>query len=96
MRSDDGSDWIRQPGYVLADAGKTETDRARGQHPDVIVAGDRAYIVYFVHQSGEPQAVSDPHYHRRSVLQIAALRERNGVISVDRDAPTQVVLKPRG
>jgi hypothetical protein len=94
MRSDDGKNWTRQPGYLLADAGKAATDRAQGQHPDVIVAGDRAYIVYFVHQSGEPQAATDPQWHRRSVLQIAELREADGVISVDQNAPTEVALKP--
>jgi hypothetical protein len=92
MRSEDGTAWVRQPGYLLAEPGKAETDRAKGQHPDVIVAGDRAYIVYFVQQSGEPRAVTDPEWHRRSVLQIAELREKDGVISVDREAPTQVVL----
>lgn len=93
MRSDDGTNWTRQPGYLLADAGQAETDRANGQHPDVIVAGDRAYIVYFVHQSGEPHAATDPQWHRRSVLQIAELSEADGVISVDRNAPTEVTLK---
>ncbi|WP_380787865.1 glycoside hydrolase family 43 [Sphingomonas sp. R86521] len=92
MRSADGTSWTRQPGYLLADAGKAETDRAKGQHPDVIVAGDRAYIVYFVQQSGEPRAATDLQWHRRSVLQIAELRERDGVVSIDRDAPTEVVL----
>jgi hypothetical protein len=93
MRSDDGTAWTRQPGYLLADPGTAETDRAKGQHPDVIVAGDRAYIVYFVQQSGEPRAVTDPEWHRRSVLQIAELKEEDGVISVDREAPTEVVLE---
>ncbi len=92
LRSDDGKAWTRQPGYLLAEPGKAETDRAKGQHPDVIVAGDRAYIVYFVQQSGEPRAATNPEWHRRSVLQIAELREKDGVISVDRDAPTEVVL----
>jgi hypothetical protein len=95
LRSDDGLHWTRQPDYLLATPGKTETDRAQGQHPDVIVAGDRAYIVYFVHQSGEPRAASDPQWHRRSVLQMAELTERDGVLHVDRDAPTEVRLERR-
>lgn len=92
MRSADGEHWTRQPGYLLATPGRAETDRAKGQHPDVIVAGDRAYIVYFVQQSGEPQAARDPEWHRRSVLQIAELKEADGILTVDRDAPTEVRL----
>lgn len=94
MRSDDGTSWTRQPGYVLAEPGKAETDRAKGQHPDVIVEGDRAYIVYFVQQSGEPKAAVDADWKRRSVLQIAELKEQDGIITIDRDAPTKVLLKP--
>lgn len=94
MRSDDGQAWTTQPGYILATPGQQPTDRAKGQHPDIVVAGNRAYIIYFVHQEGEDAAKSDPEYHRRSVLQIAELKEKDGVISVDRDAPTHVRLKP--
>lgn len=94
MRSDDGEHWTRQPDYILATPGSHPTDRAKGQHPDIIVSGDRAYIVYFVHQDGEEEARANPDWKRRSVLQIAELREQNGVISVDRDTPTQVRLIP--
>lgn len=87
QRSTDATHWTRQPGYLLADAGRRPTDRAKGQHPDIVVGGDRAWIVYFVHQSGEEQAKGDPRWHRRSVLQIAELRERDGMLSVDREAP---------
>ncbi|MHA6721503.1 glycoside hydrolase family 43 [Sphingomonas sp. RS2018] len=90
LRSDDGERWTRQPGYLLADAGTRPTDRAKGQHPDVVVAGKRAYIVYFVHQGGEDAAKTDPHWHQRSVLQIAELKESGGVLSVDRNVPTRV------
>ncbi|MFC3439917.1 glycoside hydrolase family 43 [Sphingobium rhizovicinum] len=94
MRSDDGVQWTTQPGHILATPGAQATDRAKGQHPDIIVAGDRAYILYFVHQEGEVEAKADPQYHRRTVLQIAELKEKDGIISVDRDAPVAVRLKP--
>lgn len=93
MRSDDGERWTRQPGYLLADPGRTATDRAKGQHPDVIVAGDLAYIVYFVHQGGEDQAKTNPHWHQRSVLQVAELIESGGTISVDRNAAAMLRLR---
>ena len=86
QRSEDGERWIAQAGHLLGEAGTRPTDRAKAQHPDVIVAGDRAWLVYFVHQSGEPEAAEDPGWSRRSVLQIAELREKDGVVSVDREA----------
>jgi hypothetical protein len=93
MRSDDGEQWFTQPGHILATPGRHPTDRAKGQHPDIIVAGTRAYILYFVHQEGEEEAKANPDWKRRTVLQIAELREKDGVISVDRDAPVHVRLK---
>lgn len=94
MRSDDATNWTRQESYILAEPGTHATDRAKGQHPDVIVSGDRAYLIYFVQQSGEPQAKTDPNWHRRSVLQIVEMHEQDGVIAVDRNAPTHVRLTP--
>lgn len=94
MHSDDATNWTRQGDYLLADAGTHPTDRAKGQHPDVIVSGDRAWLIYFVHQSGETEAGTDPNWHRRSVLQMVEMHEKDGVISVDRNAPTTVRLTP--
>ena len=95
MRSDDGGDsWTTQPGHILAQPGRHPTDRAKGQHPDIIVAGDHAYILYFVHQHGEAEAKADPEWGRRTVIQIAELREEDGIIRVDRDAPVLVRLAP--
>ena len=50
---------------------------------------------YFVQQSGEPQSARDPEWHRRSVLQIAELKEAGGILTVDRDAPTEIPLARR-
>ena len=60
----------------------------------VSAAGDRAYLVYFVHQSGEPEAEKDAAWERRSVLQVAELKEADGRISVDRTAPVEMRLQP--
>lgn len=94
MRSDDAQHWTRQPGHILAQPGTQPTDRAMGQHPDVIVTGDRAYIIYFVHQSGEDAAKQNPAWGRRTVLQIAELHERDGILSVDREAPVAPLPTP--
>ncbi|UZK64690.1 glycoside hydrolase family 43 [Sphingomonas sp. M1-B02] len=90
--STDATNWTAQPGHLLGEAGTRPTDRAKAQHPDVIVAGERAYLIYFVHQSGEGAA--DPNWARRSLLQIAELKEEGGAIRVDRSAPVTVRLKP--
>jgi hypothetical protein len=92
MRADGGTHWTRQADYLVADAGTQPTDRAKGQHPEVVVAGERAYLVYFVHQSGEAEAATDRDWGKRSAIQIAELHERDGVVSVDRNAPTMVRL----
>ena len=94
MRSDDAATWTRQEGHILGVPGIHPTDRAKGQHPDIILAGERAYILYFVHQDGEDEARANPDWKRRSVLQIAELVERDGIISVDRNSPVSVTLKP--
>lgn len=94
LSSDDADSWTRQPGYILADPGTRATDRAKGQHPDIVVAGDRAFIFYFVHQDDEPQAQADPEWKRRTVIQVAELKEAGGMLSVDRGAPVRVALTP--
>ena len=58
------------------------------------MAGDHAYILYFVHQHGEAEAKADPEWGRRTVIQIAELCEEDGIIRVDRDAPVIVHLTP--
>jgi hypothetical protein len=94
MRSDDGDQWVRQDGRLLEQPGKLPTDRAKGQHPDVVVSGDRAFIYYFVHQSGEPQADRDPLWNRRTVIQVAELIEHDGILSIHRDRPVAVKRAP--
>ncbi|MBW8858280.1 MAG: glycoside hydrolase family 43, partial [Caulobacter sp.] len=69
--------------------GTQATDTAKGQHPDVVVSGGRAFLYYFVHQSNEPQAKADPYYRQRTVIQVAELKEADGVLSVDREAPVE-------
>lgn len=94
LRSDDASHWIQQDDYLLARPGVEPTDRGLGQHPDVLVDGERAFIYYFVHQGAEPQAASDPHWHQRTVIQVAELRYKDGKLSVEREAPVTVRLTP--
>lgn len=86
LRSDDARDWTEQAGYILAAAGHKATDRAMGQHPDIVVDGERAFIYYFVHQKNEAEAAADPYWKQRTVIQVAELVYRDGKLIVDRDA----------
>jgi hypothetical protein len=79
-------DWALQPTRLLEQPGTQATDTAKGQHPDVVVSGGRAFLYYFVHQSNEPRAKTDPYYGQRTVIQVAELKEAGGVLSVDREA----------
>ncbi len=83
-RSADGVSWTRQPGNLLEQPGKGADDGAKGQHADVVVNGDRAWLFYFTHPDAEK---------RRSAIQVAELRESGGVLTVDRDAPARVALR---
>ncbi|HEY1090489.1 MAG TPA: hypothetical protein VGE47_05305 [Burkholderiaceae bacterium] len=87
LRSDDAEHWEEQPTRLLTEPGTAATDRAKGQHPDVQVLGDQAYLFYFVHQGGEDAAKGDDRYHQRSVIQVAELRVSKGWLEVDRKAP---------
>jgi hypothetical protein len=89
LRSDDAETWTLQPSRLLEQPGTQATDTAKGQHPDVVVSGGRAFLYYFVHQSNEPQAKADPYYGQRTVIQVAELKEAGGVLSVDREAPVE-------
>ncbi|WP_375289891.1 glycoside hydrolase family 43 [Qipengyuania sp.] len=92
MRSQNGANWTKQENYLLDEPGVRLTDRAKGQHPDVVVVGDRAWLFYFVQQSGEPEAAGKPGWGRRSVIQVTELHECDGQLSVSRDEPSRILL----
>lgn len=93
LRSNDALHWTQQDGFLLSQPGKVRTDTAAGQHPDVVVNGNRAFIYYFVHQKNEPEARGDPYWHQRTAIQVAELKYRNGTLSVDREAQVRAMLK---
>ena len=90
--SDDAKTWKAQTDLLLAQPGKAPTDRAKGQHADVVVSNGRAFIFYFTHQEGADAKPGDPNWHRHTVLQVAELIYRDGQITCDRDAPAYVNL----
>lgn len=96
--SDDHQTWTAQPGGdLLATPGRGTDDGVNGGHADVVVSGDRAYLFYFTHpgragtiRPADPESLA----LRRSSIQVVELRERDGVLSCDRDGPTRVRLEP--
>jgi sucrose-6-phosphate hydrolase SacC (GH32 family) len=94
LRSDDAEHWTQQSDFLLAEPGKSPTDRGIGQHPDVLVSGDRAFIYYFVHQGAEPEAKNDPYWKQRTVIQVAELKYKDDKLVVDRDADLSFRLDP--
>jgi GH43 family beta-xylosidase len=83
--SDDGQQWTRQAGNLLETPGKGADDQVKGQHADVVVSGNRAWLFYFTH----------PDQARRSSIQVVELQEEGGRLKVDRDSPTHMALSAR-
>ena len=92
-RSEDATQWTAQTEPILRDAGLTPTDREKGQHADVVVQGDRAWIFYFTHQGGQDLKPGDPLWQRRTVIQVAELEYKDGRLWCDRNKPAMIGLK---
>src|SRR5262249_36989657 len=93
LRSDDTATWTPQDDHILKEPGTKPTDNAKGQHADVIVNGDHAFIYYFVHQANAPEAKTDPYWGQRTVIQVAELKYADGKLTVDREATVDTPLK---
>jgi len=92
-RSDDLTDWVRQPGNLLREPGEGPGDGVKGGHPDVVVRSDRAWLFYFTHPGRRgPEADADGPRQRRSVIQVVELRCEGGRVTCDRDEPTRIDL----
>jgi GH43 family beta-xylosidase len=92
--SSDGLAWRRQPGNLLELPGRGEQDGAPGQHADVVVSGDRAWLFYFTHPGRKPNAKqADGYDTRRSSIQVVELGESAGVLTADRDPRTRIALR---
>lgn len=92
--SDDMVSWVvQQPERILEEPGTGLDDGFMGNHADVVVDGDKAYIIYFTHPG---RAVTNRGYEsRRSSVQIAELEYNDGVITCDRDKPVYINLGAR-
>jgi sucrose-6-phosphate hydrolase SacC (GH32 family) len=93
--SDDFISWKRQEKNILQEPGSGPDDGAKGQHPCVVVNGNRAFIFYFTHfgQAKDYAGKKDFSRSRRTVIQVAELKYSDGQISCDRDDPVFINLK---
>lgn len=84
-RSADCEKWTPQRRRILEQPGKRPEDGVKGGHASVMVQGDEAYVVYFVHYDRRP-GQSDQE-GRPSALQVARLAVKDGELVSDRDTP---------
>lgn len=82
--------WKRQEKDILSEPGIRHLDGQIGNHADVVTAGDRAYIFYFVHPHYRPEdrylprgSVTFREMH--TVIQCALLEEKDGILVCDRN-----------
>jgi len=95
FRSGDGRQWDKQPTNLVAGIGQGPDDQAPGDHCDVVVSGDRAFLFYFTHPGRHgPDARKDGYEQRRSSIHVTELQEQDGWLTCDRDKPTHVLLRP--
>lgn len=97
-QSADAEHWQRQ-GTILAGGGSRRDDGTQGQHADVLVQGERAFIFYFTHPDRNPAdryGFEDihPYSDKRTSLQVAELALRGGMLVCDRDEPFDFTLLP--
>jgi hypothetical protein len=94
-RSDDALNWEPKNDNLLAVPGKGLDDNVIGQHPDVVVSGDRAFLFYFTHPGRRPDdPVKTQTETRRSSMQVVELKLKDGWVICDRDTPTHILLSP--
>lgn len=92
-RSEDLETWTRQEGNLLSEPGTGPDDGVIGQHCDVVVEGDRAFVFYFTHPGRvEPTEGTGPAELQRSSIQVAELEYVDGRLHCDRDKPVFIGL----
>ena len=95
FRSSDLTTWQQQPQNLLREPGTQPTDRAIGNHADVVVDGSgRAWLFYFTQQGGADAQGHDAGWARRSDLHVTELHIANGILTVDRNAPANINMLP--
>ncbi len=95
FRSSDAENWEAQADNLLQAPGHGNEDQVQGQHADVLVNKDRAYLFYFTHPGRRgPDANRDQTEQRRSSIQVVELTTKDDWLACDRDQPTHIDLVP--
>jgi len=94
--SDDLLNWKKQSSRLLEEGGTGKDDGVMGNHCDVVVNNDKAYIFYFTHPGRTKINPARPNSFeaKRSVIQVVELKYNSGELSCDRNQPTFINLKP--
>ncbi|MET0394092.1 MAG: family 43 glycosylhydrolase [Chitinophagaceae bacterium] len=92
--SDDLQTWTKQTSRILEEPGTGTDDQTYGGHADVVVQDDRAYVFYFIHPGRRKDHPAAPGTvaERRSVIQLAELEYKDGMITCDRNKPVSIHL----
>lgn len=90
--SENLENWVRQERNILQEGGKGLDDFTKGQHGDVIVHNNRAFVFYFTHPGRIYGQTIDNYNTRRTSIQVAELEFINGEITVDRNKPVFINL----
>lgn len=90
-RSTDGESWV-YTNTILQEASDRPQDGPSGAHADILVVSDKAYIFYFTHPGRDQHVVSPmnaqgnvPYDLRRSVIQVAQIKIKDGKLEVKRN-----------
>jgi len=94
-RSDDALNWTAQSDNLLENPGKGLDDEVQGQHCDVVVSGERAFLFYFTHPGRRAENTNkNSTEQRRSSIQVVELKLKDGWLAAERDEPTYIKLLP--
>lgn len=95
-KSEDFTNWTRT-GVILQKGGNRCCDGTMGNHADVLVCGDNAYIFYFTHPFFKNEDRSNKNFimgdqEHRTCIQAAMLETDGHTIICDRDKPFELDL----
>lgn len=88
-KSEDGISWVRQ-GDILDKPGRRKDDGAFGQHADILIHEDNAYIFYFTHPGARSDEKPDGNWsyeRKRTSLQVAKLELDGDELVCHRNKP---------
>lgn len=95
-KSEDFSCWERS-GVILRQGGSRQWDGVMGNHADVLVCGENAYIFYFTHpffrnEDRRKDGFVAGEQENRTCIQVARLKTDNGGLVCDRDEVFELIL----